>query len=278
MNQMNLQGKTALITGGGRGIGKSVAELFSRHGAALMLCARSAGELARTRDEIKQEGSSVEIFPADISRTADVNRLIAKMLDTFGKIDILVNAAGIYGAIGPAAGIDFEKWKATFEVNLFGTFSVIQSTLPAMIREGSGRIINFSGGGDGPLPNFSAYSTSKAAVVRLTENLAEELKSYGIAVNAIAPGAVNTKILDDALSAGKELVGSELYGRFLKQKEGGGVSPLKAAELCLFLASNESEGLTGKFVSAIWDDWNQWGEKQIREIMAADRFTVRRKK
>jgi 3-oxoacyl-[acyl-carrier protein] reductase len=277
---MRLQGKTALITGGGRGIGKSVAQLFSKEGAAVMLCARSTKELAQTKDEMTRErhGASVELFAADVSRTADVQNLIARTLDAFGGIDIVVNAAGIYGAIGPAVSVDFEQWKATFAVNLFGTFSVIQAALPAMMKRKAGRIINFSGGGEGALPNFSAYSTSKIAVVRLTENLAEELKTFGIAVNAVAPGAVNTRILDDALDAGEELVGSELYGRFLKQKEGGGVSPLKAAELCVFLASDESEGLTGKFVSAIWDDWNQWDEGKIKEMAETDRLTLRRKK
>ena len=275
---MNLRGKVALITGGGRGIGKSVAERFYQCGAALMLCARSAEELVKTRDELREGAGRVEAFAADVSRTEDVRALVAKTLETFDKIDVLVNAAGIYGAIGPITNLDFEAWKATFTVNLFGTFSVIQQTLPSMIENRGGRIINFSGGGEGPLPNFSAYSTSKLAVVRLTENLAEELKSYGIAVNVVAPGAVNTKILDDALDAGKELVGPDLYARFLKQKKEGGVSPLKAAELCVFLASDQSKGLTGKFVSAIWDEWNKWDEKQIAEIMATDRLTIRRKK
>jgi NAD(P)-dependent dehydrogenase (short-subunit alcohol dehydrogenase family) len=275
---MKLQGKVALITGGGRGIGKSVAELFSQHGATLMLCARSAQELGKTRDELVKAGGRVEVFVADVSRTEDVRALVARTLEAFGKIDVLVNAAGTYGAIGAITTLDFAKWKATFAVNLFGTFSVIQQALPSMIEHRGGRIINFSGGGEGPLPNFSAYSTSKIAVVRLTENLAEELKSYGIMVNVVAPGAVNTKILDDALDAGKERVGADLYARFLKQKQEGGVSPLKAAELCVFLASDESKGLTGKFVSAIWDDWNKWDEKQIREIMATDRLTIRRKK
>ena len=224
---MKMRRKVALITGGGRGIGKSVAQLFSQHGADVMLCARSPEELARTKGELLEAGGRVEVFAADVSRTEDVRALVAKTLTTFGKIDVLVNAAGIYGAIGAITALDFEKWKATFAVNLFGTFSMIQQALPSMIENGGGRIINFSGGGEGPLPNFSAYSTSKLAVVRLTENLAEELKAYGISVNVVAPGAVNTKILDDALDAGKELVGEELYARFQKQKREGGVSRLR---------------------------------------------------
>jgi NAD(P)-dependent dehydrogenase (short-subunit alcohol dehydrogenase family) len=275
---MKLRGKTVLITGGSRGIGKAVAELFSQHGAALMLCARSTDELRKTKAELKRNGGAIEVLSTDVSRRKDVRTLVSRTLDAFGNIDVLVNAAGVYGAIGPVAGVDCEKWKATFEVNLFGTFEVIQETLPVFIKNGTGRIINFSGGGDGPLPNFSAYSTSKAALVRFTETLAQELRPDGIAVNAIAPGAVNTRILDDALSAGEELVGKDLYAKFRKQKEEGGVTPRNAAELCLFLASKDSDGLSGKFLSAVWDDWKEWDEKRIAEIMATDRFTLRRKK
>jgi NAD(P)-dependent dehydrogenase (short-subunit alcohol dehydrogenase family) len=275
---MKLQGKTVLITGGSRGIGKAVAELFSQHGAALMLCARSTDELRKTKAELQKKGGAIEVLSTDVSRRKDVRTLVARTLDAFGNIDVLVNAAGVYGAIGPVAGVDSERWKATFEVNLFGTFEVIQATLPVFIKNGTGKIINFSGGGDGPLPNFSAYSTSKAALVRFTETLAQELRPHGIVVNAIAPGAVNTRILDDALSAGEELVGKDLYAKFRKQKEEGGVSPRNAAELCLFLASKDSDGLSGKFLSAVWDDWKEWDEKRIAEIMATDSFTLRRKK
>ena len=275
---MKLREKIALITGGSRGIGKAVAQLFSQNGAALMLSARSTDELRKTKAELQKEGGNVEVFSADVSRRKDVNALVKKTIDTFGKIDVLVNAAGVYGAIGPVMGVDFEKWKGTFEINLFGAFYVIQEILTIFIRNGSWKIVNFSGGGDGPLPSFSAYNTSKAAVVRFTESLAEEIKGYGIAVNVIAPGPVNTRILEDALNAGEELVGKELYAKFLKQKEEGGVSPRKAAEICVFLASNDSNGLSGKFLSAVWDDWKEWDEKKIKEIMATDRFTLRRKK
>ncbi len=275
---MKLEGKTALITGAGRGIGKVVARLFAQQGAALMLCSRSGEELAQTKAELQSEGARVEVFSADVSRKDQVHALVARTLDTFGRIDVLVNAAGVYGAIGPVVGVDFEKWKATFEINLFGTFAVIQETLPVFIRQGFGKIINFSGGGDGPLPNFTAYSTSKVALVRFTETLAEELKPHGIAAHVIAPGAVNTRILDDALNAGEELVGKDLYARFLKQKADGGAPPVKAAELCLFLASDDSNGLSGKFLSALWDNWKDWDQEQIKEIMAGDRLTLRRKK
>ena len=278
---MKLKGKTVLITGGSRGIGKAIAELFLREGASLMLAARSAEELGTTKVELmKTAGAShtahIEIFSADVSRKEDAKKLIEKTLDVFGGLDVLINAAGAYGAIGPVATVDFEKWKETFGVNLFGAFNVIQEALPAFIKKKSGKIINFSGGGDGPLPSFSAYSTSKIGVVRFTETLAEEIKGHGITVNAIAPGAVNTRILDDGLDAGEKMVGKEMYAKLLKQKEEGGVSPQKAAELCLFLASEDSDGLSGKLLSAVWDDWRSWDAAKIKEIMGSPKLNIRR--
>lgn len=275
-DNMKLKGKSIIITGGSRGIGRAVAALFAHEGAKVMLAARSAEELAAAKESIADGSGEVETFVADVSNKEDVKNLAKETVSKFGTVDVLVNAAGIYGAIGPAASVDFEKWKQTFAVNIFGTFNTIQEMLPIFIKKKAGKIINFSGGGDGPLPNFSAYSSSKTAVVRLTETLAEELKGQGIMMNAIAPGPVNTQILEDALSAGEELVGKEMYAKIKKQKEDGGVSPEKAAELCLFLASDESNGLSGRLVSAVWDDWKSWDADKIKEIMGSNKLVLRR--
>ena len=144
-----------------------------------------------------------------------------------------------------------------------------------MKKNKSGVIINFSGGGEGAFSRFSAYAASKGGVVRFTETLAEEVKDFGVRVNAIAPGAVNTKLLEEVLEAGPEKVGQEFYERSKKQKEDGGVSPEKAAELCLFLASDKSRGLTGRILSAVWDDFENLPE-HISEIMNSDIYTFRR--
>lgn len=273
---MKLKGKIAIITGGSRGIGKAVAKAFLENGASVMLSARSKEELEATRTELTRGGRNVEIFPADVSKKTDVKALVKKTLDTFGAVDILVNAAGTYGAIGPVASVDLEKWKEAFTINLFGTVDVIQEALPVFVKAGRGKIINFSGGGDGPFPHFTSYSSSKVAVVRFTESLAKEVKENNIDVNAVAPGAVNTKILEDGLKAGEKLVGKETYERFLKQKKEGGVSPEKAAALCVFLASGDSDGLSGKLVSAVWDKWNEWSKDDIKRLMASDLLTLRR--
>lgn len=288
---MKLTGKVAIITGGSRGIGKAVAAAFLRNGANVMLAARSSDELAAAQSELAaikteankgnaQNGGRVEVCVTDVSKRADVAALVKKTVATFGGADIVVNAAGAYGAIGPVATVDAEAWKKTFDINLFGTFNVIQEALPLFIKSATGsahkKIINFSGGGDGPLPSLSAYNASKAAIVRLTETLAKELADKHIDVNAVAPGPVNTQILEDGLAAGEKTIGKEMYEKFLKQKHDGGVPPEKAGELCVFLASSDSDGLSGKLVSAIYDKWSEWTKEDITKLMTGDTLNLRR--
>ena len=275
---MILKNKVALITGGSGYIGKAISRAFLREAAKVMLIARSVDELLAAKNELSDGFKSVEIYKADVTDSTDVKNLVKKTLKIFGKIDILVNAAGIYGPIGSSIDVNFDKWKQTFEINVFGTFNLMQRVLPIMIKKGRGKIINFSGGGDGPFPRFSAYNSSKAAVVRLTETMAAEVKDYHIDINAIAPGPVNSRFLQQALEAGEEAVGKKRYQALLKQKNEGGVPPEKAAELCVFLASSASDGLTGKFLSAVWDDWKNWDKNKIAQIMKSDKYTLRRVK
>ena len=275
---MALKNKVALITGGSGYIGKAISRAFLREAAKVMLIARSVDELLAAKNELSDGFKSVEIYKADVTDSTDVKNLVKKTLKIFGKIDILVNATGIYGPIGSSIDVNFDKWKQTFEINVFGTFNLMQRVLPIMIKKGRGKIINFSGGGDGPFPRFSAYNSSKAAVVRLTETMAAEVKDYHIDINAIAPGPVNSRFLQQALEAGEEAVGKKRYQALLKQKNEGGVPPEKAAELCVFLASSASDGLTGKFLSAVWDDWKNWDKNKIAQIMKSDKYTLRRVK
>lgn len=271
---MALKNKTALITGGSRGIGLAVASAFLREGARVMLAARSLEELAAAKRELGSD--KVHTYVADVSKEAEVETLVAAAAKEMGGIDILVNAAGIFGPIGPFEEADSGAWRKTFDINVFGTFSMTKAVAPMMRTKGHGKIINLGGGGDGPLPRFSAYSASKGAVARLTETVAAELKDAHVDINAIAPGPVNTKFLDDALAAGEQAVGTEQYEKLLRQKEEGGTPPELAAELCVFLASSASDGLTGKIVSAKWDDWKNWDREKIEKIMKSDIYTLRR--
>jgi 3-oxoacyl-[acyl-carrier protein] reductase len=271
-----LKDKVGIITGGSIGIGKAIAAAFAREGAYLVLVSRTKTELESARQEISQIATGrIEIFPADVSRLGAVKDLAAYALQKFSTIDILVNCAGIYGPIGLITDVDSDKWFETLRINLYGTFLCIQAVLPAMLKNRRGKIINMSGGGAvAPLPRFSAYSASKAAIVRLTETLAEEVKEYGIGINAVAPGAVNTRMLDQALAAG-EATGKDFLARSIKQKQEGGVPPEEVAELAVFLASSQSDGLTGRLISLLWDNWRDIPQ-HLDKIMASDIYTMRR--
>lgn len=273
---MMLEGKVSIITGGSMGIGKAIASAFAKEGSHLVLNSRTAADLENVKLELKDSSSvSVETFPADVSRPEEVKDLVGFTLGKFNTVDILVNCAGIYGPIGFVTDIDAEKWLETININLYGTFLCIQAVLPAMIKNNKGKIINLSGGGAAsPLPRFSAYGASKAAVVRLTETLANEVKEYNIDINAIAPGAVNTRLLDQALTAG-EAAGKDFQIRAFKQKQEGGVPPAKVAEMAVFLASSESDGLSGRFISLLWDIWKE-SPQHLNEIMSSDIYTMRR--
>jgi 3-oxoacyl-[acyl-carrier protein] reductase len=141
---------------------------------------------------------------------------------------------------------------------------------------GEGKIVNLSGGGaTAPLPRISAYAASKAAVVRLTETLAEELRGTRIDVNAVAPGALNTRLLDEVIAAGPDKVGKVFYERALKQQSDGGAPLDKGAALCAFLLSSASDGISGRLLSALWDPWAELPERRA-ELMAGDIYTLRR--
>lgn len=274
---MKLKDKVAIITGGGRGIGEAIALAFAREGARLVLAARTVPELERVAGRVKDLGGSAQIVPADVTSRQAVSRMVVKALDSFGQVDILVNAAGVYGPIGLLWESDPEEWVQALEVNLLGTFFACHAVLPDMIRRRQGCIINFSGGGaTSPLPRFTAYGVSKTAVVRLTETLAEEVRGFNIRVNAIAPGMVDTSLQDGVLAAGDRA--GELLSRIRRLREtGDGGAPRElAAELAVFLSSEASRGLTGKLIAAPHDGWQSWDDKRIGELMTLPWLTLRR--
>ena len=171
--------------------------------------------------------------------------------------------------------MDWDEWRNAIEVNLLGTVYTCRRAVPEFRKRGYGKIVNLSGGGaTSPMPRLSAYAASKAAVVRFTETLAGEVKDASIDVNALAPGALNTAMLDEILAAGPEKVG-DYYQRALKQKESGGASVERAADLCVHLLSAETDGITGKLISAVWDPWHRLAEFR-QPLAASDVYTLRR--
>lgn len=191
---------------------------------------------------------------ADISSTKEVNTLYKVFRESGLTLHALINVAGVQPPIGAFEQLDPDDWDRNLSINLSGTVNMIRGALPFFKSAEGGKIINFSGGGaTSSRPNFSAYAVSKTAVVRLTEILAEELREYNIDVNAVAPGAINTGMLDEIIEAGAR-AGDE-HERARKRKSEGGDPIERIVDLCRFLISSESDGITGKLLSAIWDDY-----------------------
>ena len=273
---MILEDRVSVVTGGSSGIGKAIATTFAREGSHLVLASNIESELEAAKREIGSSSSvRLETLLTDVSQPGDVDNMVKFTLAEFGTIDILVNCAGIYGPIGIITDNDTAEWLKAININLNGTFLCMQAVLPTMMKQKKGKIVNMSGGGGAsPLPRFSAYGTSKAGVIRLTETIAHEVKEYNIDINAIAPGAVNTRFLDQAMAAG-EAAGKDFFAKAVKQKKEGGVPPEKVAELALFLASSKSDGLSGRLISLLWDNWKDISQ-HLEDIMSTDVYAMRR--
>ena len=279
MNTTVLQGKTAIITGANQGLGREIARVFAQAGASLLLCARDPELLRAVERELSLSslpGQIIEAVPADVSDAETVSELVESAVQRFGRIDILVNNAGIYGPMGAIEDVDWQSWLKTIEINLFGSIHMCKAVLPHMKRQRAGKIVQLSGGGaTKPMPMVSAYAVSKAAVVRFIDTLAEEVREFNIDVNAVAPGALNTRMLDEVLAAGPEKVGKSFFDRSMQQKISGGAGFERGALLALFLASEASNGITGKLISAQWDRWEEW-PKHVDELRRSDAYTLRR--
>ena len=276
---MNLSNRSALISGGSQGLGFAVAKQFVEAGANVMLCARNAESLSNAQEALQKHaknGARVLAQPADVASRESVEAVVATALRAFQRLDILVANAGVYGTKGPIDEIDWEEWSQAIDINLKGTVLQCRAVLPSFKQQRYGKIIILSGGGaTKPMPNLSAYAASKAAVVRFAETLAEEVNDFHIDVNTVAPGALNTRLLDEILVAGAEKVGQAFYAEAIKQKQTGGTPLELGAALCTFLAAKESDGVTGRLISAVWDPWQKLPD-YLDELKQSDIYTLRR--
>jgi NAD(P)-dependent dehydrogenase (short-subunit alcohol dehydrogenase family) len=274
-----LENKIAIITGANQGLGLEIARQYIEAGASLAICARNDTLLRQAEQQLRSllhPGQKILALSTDVSNAGDVEALIRATVDAFGRIDILVNNAGVYGPKGAIEDVDWQEWIRAIEINLYGSILTCRAVLPYFKAQGYGKIIQLSGGGaTNPLPRLSAYAVAKAAVVRFIETLAEEVKDTGIDVNAVAPGALNTRMLDEVLAAGPAKVGQSFYERALKQKQSGGAPLEKGAELIVFLGSAKSDGITGKLISAVWDPWTALPE-HLEDLRNSDIYTLRR--
>jgi len=277
---MNLAGRSAIITGANQGLGRAIATGYVREGASVLLVARGQELLRQVQDELiplaTAPNQQVLIQSGDVSNPESCAEIANHAAAALPNLSILVNNAGIYGPMGNLEDVDWAKWVEAIQINLFGTVLMCRAVIPGFRKQAYGKIINLSGGGaTAPLPRFSSYAASKVAVVRLTETLSEELLQSHIDVNAIAPGALNTRLLDEVLSAGPEKVGQDFYNRSLKQRDEGGAPLEKAVALSVFLASAISDGITGRLLSSIWDDWAGLVSRK-EELARSDIYTLRR--
>ncbi len=272
---MEFKNKVAIVIGGSRGIGRAIALRLAAAGARVVVAARDAAALEEAAREASSRGLEVLTAKTDVVDRTAVEALVADAVKKFGRLDIMVNTAAVHGPIGPFIEADPEAFERTVAANLFGAANSIRVAAAAMIKNGGGRILLLGGGGAvTPRPMLSAYAASKAAIVRLVETAALELKAAGVEVNVLAPGAINTRLTEELAAAGPEILGDE-HDQVLNQLARGGDSIAAAAETALFLVSDRARGLTGRVISAKWDDLAGL-EKNISKIAETDLYTLRR--
>jgi len=252
-----------LVTGSSSGIGKFLADKLAEQGHQVCRLARSP-----------QSGFAVR---CDVSDWSQMSASAGEIGKKFKHIDGIVCCAGIQGPIGPAMETDPEEWKKTLGANLDGTFFTIRALYPLLLKAPRrAKIICFSGGGStAPRPNFAAYGVSKTGVLRLVETLAAEWQQQPLDINAIAPGAVFTRMIEEVLAAGPERAGQKEIDSANKLPRDIGPSLSRAFGLIEFLLSEKSDGISGRLISAPWDPWPNLAEYQ-KEIAGSDIFTLRR--
>ena len=270
---MRLTDHRILLTGASRGIGRAIAGALAAEGASLALVARGREELDSLARELP--GGPHSVIPLDVADRAAWSS-VRQEIAPEGVLHGVVAAAGVIGPIGAPGTWDVEAFRATLDINVTGTLLAILVCLDAL-RDNNGSVVTFSGGGaTSPLASYDAYAASKAAVVRLSENLARELAVDGVRVNSIAPGFVRTSMHEATLAAGPDAVGADYFDRTKQLLDsGGGDPPELAAALCTYLLSSESLGITGKLLSARWDPWQDAAfQEQLRQRV--DLATLRR--
>jgi NAD(P)-dependent dehydrogenase (short-subunit alcohol dehydrogenase family)/ketosteroid isomerase-like protein len=255
--EVDLKAQVALVTGAGRGIGKAIALALSHSGASVAICARSEEEISATAKELVAGQGHALAVRADVTDRRDVVRMVRKVECEMGPVDLLVNNAGVHGPIGPLVATDPDEWWRTMDVNLRGPLYCSRAVLPAMVARGGGRIVNVSStAGLAAWPMLSSYAVSKAALYRLTENLAAETKEDGVHVFAISPGLVRTAMSEDGPSCGEPSV-EQLFQEWFDA--GADIPAERAGELVVYLASGQADALSGRCLD-VGDD--------VREMVA----------
>jgi NAD(P)-dependent dehydrogenase (short-subunit alcohol dehydrogenase family) len=272
-----LSGQVALVTGGGRGLGRVYAQTLAAAGATVAVAARSADELAGTVALIEEAGGHALAVPLDVTDRRAVEHAVGRIATRLGPVALLVNNAGVSGPFAPLWEVDAEEWWRAMEINLRGSFLCARAVLPGMIEHRRGRIINIaSHAGVFRWPLVSAYAISKAALVKLTENLAVEVKKLGVAVFAVHPGIATIGLTEAALAAtaAPESSVGRATGWVRQQVEAGhAVPPERSADLVLRLALGHADAMTGRYLT-VADDLDALIARAA-EIQQDDLYTLR---
>ena len=267
--------KLVLITGGGRGIGRAIALQLAEAGYAVSICSRTVRELSEVR---ATSGGRIGISTVDVSNESELGDWFRGEL---ARTDVvawaLVTSAGIHGPIGSFSSVGWELWKEGIQTNLFGTaYAAKLFTSHLLERKLPGRIVLLSGGGaTKPIERFTSYCASKAAVVRFGETLAKELENEQITVNMVAPGLVNTALTETIIDAGPERAGRELYQQTVDQLKVSDHTPERAANLVSYLLGEAAGSVSGRLISARWDNWEHLHQDGTLE-RNPNAFTLRR--
>ena len=250
---IDLTGQVAIVTGGGRGIGRAIAQALAKSGSAVAVVARSGDQLAETVALIEEAGGRAMAVTADVTDQQAVEKMVGEVEQQLGPVNLLANNAGVMGPAGPTWEVDGDEWWRCFDVNLRGPFHCSRAVLPGMVARRSGRIIiTSSGAGTEPWPYGAAYAIAKGAAISFSENLAAETVDFGISVFAIHPGFVRTAMTEGAAASPDD---EKWCGGLFRTSLAEGyplqcVPPDRAANLVLFLASGRADALSGCYVSA----------------------------
>lgn len=272
-----MQDKLVAITGPNRGLGEKLVECFWLAGYDLLLIGRDFNAISQQVDDLPlRESQSVKYLLSDFSDPRQVEMAATKLKFEYPKLYALINNAATQGPIGPFWENDFVDWQSSLQVNLLAPVTLCKAVVPNMIENFDGVILNISGGGaTGPRANFSSYATAKAGLVRFSETLADETRRFGIRVNCIAPGAMKTNMLGEVIKRGLLAAGNKEYEIAMKVFSDGGASMDLVAQLALFISSPAGNEISGKLISAVWDNWKDW-PKHIKELADSDAYTLRR--
>ena len=275
---MKFKNKNVIITGSTGGFGTSLAIKYFQEGANLILIGRTLKKLNKLKSELEKnkiKNQFVITIELDFLNLSLIPKVIIKELKRISKIDVLINCAAIQGPIGKSWENNFKEWEKTFNINFYSTMLVTNTILPIMLKKNKGSIINLSGGGStSSRPDFSSYAISKTALVRYTEILADELSNTSIKVNSIAPGVMATNMIKQVIKSKNKINNiNEVISAKKVFLEGDNMK--SAINLCIFLSTNESNGISGKLISAAWDPWDKFARYKS-SIANSDIYTLRR--